>query len=56
MAFFVMLWEYTLITLSKITQNLRIRASFKQNLTELDTRIFLYNEAVACESGAYKLA
>ena len=35
---FAIFWEYTLITLSKITQNLKIRAYLKQNFMELDIK------------------
>ena len=51
--FFTILWEKKLITLSKMTQNLKINACFMQNIMELDMKKLLDPKAVT--SGVWGL-
>ena len=46
MGFFTIFWEKTLITLSKVMQNLKISACFMQNFMKLDMKKFLDLKAV----------
>ena len=44
--YFVIFWQQTLITLSKMTLNLKVRTYFRQNFMEIDMKIFSDSKAL----------